>query len=196
MMTVGDPLNESHPVAFARPGVSLTGGSAGDGWDSYVHDDDSSPQEEGWFTEGTTKSPRIRDVAASRKIFNSALMQRLVIQRMKRVGHVDPDVQITCPGAAATRRWLVDHAVLKRRRIPAKKVHQMLLAHGAYRPQNREIFATVEGESPVPDLCFNVLRDPIFVLEPKGHVRSNFLTDKDGLCYRRIIDAIHILDDW
>ena len=108
-------------------------------------------------------------------------------------------------------------------RIPARRVQQLLLSHGGFRPKNRELFPTVEvtppsrvylswiprayswgihaegtdrvrvpnpqGRACVAELAMNVYRDPVFVLEPTGRVKSEFLSEKDGLCYGRLIDV-------
>eukprot|EP01047_Picozoa_sp_COSAG01_P002892 COSAG01_NODE_81_length_27820_cov_22.659753_8_plen_958_part_00 len=139
---------------------------------------------------------RMNRKIAGKRIFTSALMQRLVMQRMKRIGHIDPEVQKSCPKPEQTLKWMIQHTVEKRKRVTAQRVHQLLLSHGAYRPQNHEIFRKVEGVDVVPELCSNVLRDPQFVLEPKGTIRSNSLTEKDGLTFRRLIDVCHVLEQW
>ena len=116
---------------------------------------------------------------------------------MKRVGHIDPDALMSCSKPHETRRWMMDHAVIKRRRIPARKVYQLLLAHGGFRSSNRDVFPRSENKAVIADLCKNVLRDPSFIIMPNGQIRSKFLSaEKDGLTFQRLIDAVHILEDW
>ena len=135
----------------------------------------------------------------TRHIFTSALAQELVLKRMRRLAHIDPDQQRHSPDPGHAIRFIKSRiAKKKKKKVTAEDCNELLLSHGGYRPHSRDIFPKVQGKPVVSLLAEAYLKDPMFVLHGDGLLQSNVFGDgeADLPSYSLLIDVCRVLEAW
>ena len=107
---------------------------------------------------------------------------------MRRLGRIVPEKLISLPTANQAVNFVVKNCVIHRRPIEARRLDELLLAHGGYRPMADLVFPTVEGRAVVKELADACIRDPIFMLDPKAGCRSHSL-HKRTVTYELVTDV-------
>lgn len=139
------------------------------------------------------------------RIFTTALAQRLVMSRLRRLGRYNPDhsLQLALQGGSGKSapdlkilKHVSNRAVVKHRNITATLLHDMLTMFGGYRPQNLTVFPTARGEAVIAKLCKAVVADDQFVLKTSGFQSTKMFQDEDAITYNDVVDAVHILERW
>ncbi len=140
------------------------------------------------------------------RVFTSGLRQRLVRRRMASHGGVDLEMRLHTPGPKEAIEWMEKHTHRDApHRIRSKKVHEMLTAVGAYRPDSDAVFPCLEPGNPttcvVWKLAQQVLVDSEFVLDPaKGD--HQMMSDKlvasnlDPVSYTELRQVVEVLKNW
>lgn len=133
----------------------------------------------------------------ARHIFTSAHAQRLVMKRMKRVGRIDPEQQLSNSSGKFTLRY-VKNRVVKKKKITAENCHELLLAFGGFRPHSQDVFPKVQGKPVITMLAEACHKDPMWILHSDGLLQSNTFTDIDRNLptYSMIIDVCRVIEAW
>ena len=148
-------------------------------------------EDKGTWREETPKETRDRH----ERLFTSAMTQKLVKGRMRRLGRIVPDKIIGLPKPSQAVGFVIKHCIMNRRPVEARRLDDLLAAHGGYRPLADLVFPTVDGVAVVRKLAEACLRDPIFILDPKVGCRSHSL-EKDAVTYDLVTDVCFVLDAW
>ena len=127
-------------------------------------------------------------------VFASAVKQRLVYSRMKRVGNVDMDQVVNCPTPDTTIKTVAG-LVTRRKAVPCRKIYEMLLSVGAFRPNAANVFPKMQGQAAVAELGDFCLEDPNFVISPQGLASSKITGDKQPT-YELVNMVVKILTSW
>lgn len=145
---------------------------------------------------------RRRDLLQSRQtVFTSGLAQRLVLSRMKRVGLVNLEQYMHAGQPEEVLRHVKKRATGKVDELYASKLTELLLVHGAMRPDHKSVFPTNEaGEAVVSKLGGLLQMDPDFVLRPGRDGQSIFLSHvipkEKQVTYRLVKDVCDSLEKW
>jgi hypothetical protein len=170
-------------------------------------------------SEGMSRAEMIEKVVAARarekqmfdlhdehRVFTSGLRQRLVRRRMASHGGVDLEMRLHSPSPKEAIEWMAKHTHRDApHKIRSTKVHEMLTAVGAYRPDAETVFPCLEPGNPetcvVWKLAQQVLVDSEFVLDPaKGDHQE--MSDKlaasnlDPVSYTELREAVEVLKTW
>jgi hypothetical protein len=135
-------------------------------------------------------------------VFTSALAQRLVMNRLNRLGRYSPDslLQLGDEGKGADMKSLkhvVHRSVLRHRDIPASMLSEMLTLFGGFRPANAAVFPTFRGMAAVSHLAKTVHHDDQFILKPSGFESHRMKSgQQDHLTYDDVCDCVQILERW
>ena len=142
-----------------------------------------------------------REMVASRNsVFNSGLAQRLVMSRMKRVGLVNLE-QFTSAGTPDEVLRYVKKRCGEGRQgageeLYASKLSELLLVHGAMRPDHKTVFPkNAKGDAVVSQLGGLLQMDPDFVLRPKQFL-SHLIPKEKQVTYRLVYDTCVALEQW
>lgn len=140
------------------------------------------------------------------KVFTSAIAQRLVMNRLHRLGRYDPDhaMQLASKGGKGekgpdvrTLTHVANRSVVKHRDIPASLLHDLLTLFGGYRPQNQAVFPTARGEAVVAHIAKQVQADDQFILKSTGlDSHKKVQGAEDTLTYDHVVDCVSILERW
>ena len=109
-----------------------------------------------------------------KEVFTSGICQRLVMNRLQRVGRYSPSHQQSLTDAGGNPDALMLKKVQDRcdlshpKEIPAPMVHELLTLFGGYRPNAGAIFPQVRGEPVVAQVASYLIADNGFILKPKG----------------------------
>ena len=140
------------------------------------------------------------------RVFTSGLRQRLVRRRMAGNGGVDLEMRLHTPSPQEAIDWMDKHTHRSNpTKIRSKKVHEMLTAVGAYRPEAESVFPCLEPGNPdtcvVWKLAQQVLVDSEFVLDPaKGDHQE--MSDKlvasnlEPVSYTELREVVEVLQTW
>ena len=143
---------------------------------------------------------RMMDSEREHRIFTSAIRQRLVRRRITKMCGIDMDERIDHPSAKAALAWIEEHAVLGRTKIRSKKVIQMLVATGGYRPEGNKVFRHPDtGTSAVAKLAQQCMVDPQFVIVPHVEPKSSKKLQANNLeavTYEELKEVHRILKLW
>jgi hypothetical protein len=147
----------------------------------------------------TTKRAENRKVSqARRSIFTSALAQRLVMMRMKRLGLVNLE-QYKLARKPEVVREQVKRLANARKKIHASRLSELLLTHGALRPDAKSIFpmrGQGKHERPVVQKLVDcVKRDPDFVMN-HNKIISHSIHPDHRPSYELISAVCNIFDEW
>ena len=115
-------------------------------------------------------------------------------------------MRLVAPGPSKAIAWIEEHThINNQQKIRSKKVHEMLTAVGAYRPNADKVFPCLEPGNPETCVVFNLAQqvtvDPEFVLDPaKGEHQE--MSDKllaNGLApvsYTELREVVDVLKTW
>ena len=135
----------------------------------------------------------------TRRIFTSGMQQRIVMNRLKRMGRYIPDRMIQLGSISKPQekilRDITARAVSKRKDLQASMIDDMLLLFGGYRPQNQSVFPHMNGRPVIAALSKLVVFDDQFLLTPKG-LQTLKPSETMVLSYEDIADAINVLERW
>ena len=136
---------------------------------------------------------------AEKKVFTSALQQRIVVNRMKRVGNVDLRMRMRYKAPAAQIKTMEQH-VKKLKPVRGTQIHELLTVTGAYRPAADEVFPlNYEGKPVVQLLAMLVMADPMFAIDnkvPMKRTQKMQVMNTETMTYDEVIDALQILKEW
>jgi|EP01046_Picozoa_sp_COSAG06_P012677 hypothetical protein len=140
---------------------------------------------------------RRRDMLSSRKsVFNSGLAQRLVLSRMKRVGLVNLEQFLTAGQPDEVLKYVKKRTVGGGDELYASKLSELLLVHGAMRPDHKSVFPKNERDEAVVSQLGGLLQmDPDFVLRPKQFL-SHLIPKEKAVTYRLVNDVCDSLKTW
>jgi len=146
------------------------------------------------------------EVQDEHRVFTSALRQRLVRRRISGHGGIDLDMRLSTPEPEKAISWLDQHTHLNNQtKIRSKKVHEMLTAVGAFRPDADKVFPCLEPGNPETCVVFNlaqqVIVDPEFVLDPaKGEHQEMsdklVANDLEPVTYTELREVVEVLKTW
>ena len=112
--------------------------------------------EEHWkYDDDLTEEQLAARKKRQQKVFTSAIAQRLVMNRLQRLGRYDPDhaMQLAAKGGKGINapdfrvlQHAANRSVVRHRDIPASLLHDMLTLFGGYRPQNQAVFPMARGK--------------------------------------------------
>lgn len=133
----------------------------------------------------------------SMKVFTSAQAQALVMDRLKTHASLDPEHHKNCSDRNTLMKALKSRAARQKpRKITSEMCHDLLLAHGGFRPHSRDVFPKVQGSPVVTLLAAACHKDSMWTLHPDGHVQTNVLAADELPSYSLIIDVLRVLEAW
>ena len=144
------------------------------------------------------------------KVFTSALAQRLVMNRLRRLGRYDPDHAMQLAGGAGkggkggkgpdirVLEQVCNRSVVRHRDISASMLHDLLTLYGGYRPQNQAVFPLARGEAVVAHVAKQVQADDQFILKTTGLDTHKKLQAGagDALTYDHVVDCVAVFERW
>lgn len=148
-------------------------------------------------TGGVSERARRREMMETkRSVFTSGLAQRLVLSRMKRVGLVNLEQFMTAAQPSDVLSYVQKRCTGGGSELYASKLSELLLVHGAMRPDHKTIFPQNErGEAVVSQLGGLLAMDPDFVLRPKQFM-SHLIPKEKAVTYRLVHDVCVSLKTW
>jgi hypothetical protein len=174
---------------------------------AHLEQRDENQLEEHWkYDEDLTPEQLAVREKNYQKVFTSAIAQRLVMNRLQRLGRYDPDHSMQLASQKGTGDKAPDfrclnhvsnRSVVKHRDIPASMLHDLLTLFGGYRPQNQAVFPMARGEPVIAHIAKQVQADDQFILKTTGldsHKKSHGAAD--ALTYEHIVDTVNILERW
>ena len=152
------------------------------------HDDD--------LIETLTAEEKAERTRVERRVFTSSSSQRLCIQRLKRLGHLDPEDQMKMKSPDQMRKYFDSHATKHRKIITGKKIMELLTAHGGFRTGNETVFPVAEdGRTLIATVARSVLSDPNLRIHPKlGFVTT--VQTAHAITYADLTEIVQIFDAW
>ena len=133
------------------------------------------------------------------RVFTSAHAQALVMQRLKSRAYVDPEQNRNCSDARTMMKVMKSRVCRrKQHKVTAEMCHDLLLSHGGFRPHSREVFPKVHGAPVVSLLADACHKDPMWTLNPDGHLTSSILSpgSPEYPTYNLIIDVLRVFEAW
>ena len=158
------------------------------------------------YDEDLTEDQLAARTKRQQKVFTSAVAQRLVMNRLQRLGRYDPDHQMQLAAKAGKGfnapdfrclQHIANRSVVRHRDIPASMLHDLLTLFGGYRPQNQAVFPMARGEAVIAHIAKQVQADDQFILKTTGldsHKKSHGAAD--ALTYEHVVDCVNILERW
>ena len=148
---------------------------------------------------GVQASERARRQAlmeSRRSVFTSGLAQRLVLSRMKRVGLVNLEQYMSAGQPDELLRFVKKRCAGGGDELYASKLSELLLVHGAMRPDHKSIFPPNErGEAVVSQLGGLLQMDPDFVLRP-NQLLSHIIPKEKAVTYKLVNEVCDSLKKW
>eukprot|EP01043_Picozoa_sp_COSAG02_P026908 COSAG02_NODE_1564_length_11912_cov_7.524676_2_plen_1114_part_00 len=149
------------------------------------------------------------------EVFTSGICQRVVMNRLQRVGRYSPAHQM----GLTSSRGRPDAQILQQmqqrcdlqhpEKIRAPLVHELLVLHGGYRPNAAEAFPSIRGAPVVAQVASYLVADNTFVLKPTGgddptpglnggpHLDSHKATPvQPEISYDLLRDLVEALGKW
>ena len=131
-----------------------------------------------------------------RSVFTSGLAQRLVLSRMKRVGLVNLEQYMGAGQPEDLLRFVKKRCTGGGDELYASKLSELLLVHGAMRPDHKSIFPPNErGEAVVSQLGGLLQMDPDFVLRP-NQLLSHIIPKEKAVTYKLVNEVCDSLKKW
>ena len=141
------------------------------------------------------------------EVFTSALAQRIVMHRLRRVGRYDPEHQknVGSQGGKADVRMLghvKNRCGDRPRDIPAGMLHDLLVMFGGYRPFCGAVFPLVDDQAVVQDVAAYLIADNSFVLKPSGgpnggaRLDTHKKTTVTPIDYTTVRAMVQALQEW
>ena len=154
-----------------------------------------------------TEREKQRRLNNRKEVFTSALAQRLVMSRLKRLAKYDPVhlMRLAKRGKPENKliKLLGDRSSGKLREIDASSIHDLLLATGGYRAQADKIFPEFEGEPVVAQVAGFVRQDESFTLRPKGGLDNGPWVKSDkppqmvpAITHQHVLNLTKVLKNW
>eukprot|EP01051_Picozoa_sp_SAG22_P008353 SAG22_NODE_632_length_8376_cov_4.201160_2_plen_508_part_00 len=134
------------------------------------------------------------------KIFPSGLAQRLVMSRLRRRAHYDPDWMMSISDASKAARH-VKRNIKTQKNVPATILHEALICVGGYRPGGNNTFPVVDGREVVTDVSKMCVADPNIILKPNDEEGMQRFIDRGHdpekqVTYSMLPDFVRICEEW
>ena len=140
---------------------------------------------------------------AAQKIFPSSVAQRLVMSRLRRRAHYDPDWMMSIGDDKKALKYIAKH-IGHESAIAVSHVYEALVCIGGFRPGAASIFPTLGGRTILTDFARMAVHDPNHVMKATAehasvmaarYVERGHDADRE-VTYAMIPDFLRIAEEW